>query len=138
MLMHAMATAQAASPQVCERYARDAVASQRLNLARRCELKGDPWSLDERNHFQWCLGQGQAALDRENRNRSSHLDTCNRCAEYAHTAVDAQRQNIKRGCGFRGSPWSEDERGHYRWCTRVSQVEAGKHTGLRDEALKRC
>lgn len=127
------------TPAACTVYARDAVTSQRLNIARRCELVGDPWSLDERNHFQWCLGQNAAALNRENQNRSSHLATCDQCAEYAHTAVEAQRANIARSCGFRGDMWSDNERNHYRWCTQQTRPSVrGRETARRDEMLLSC
>jgi hypothetical protein len=133
------ALASGETPATCAAYAREAVASQRLNQARRCELTGDPWSLNESGHYQWCLGQSAAALQRENQNRSSHLQTCEECTVYAHTAVDAQRANIARGCGFRGDMWSDNERGHYRWCTAQTRPAVrGWHTARRDELLNSC
>ncbi len=51
VILCASAEAAAASRATCERYARDAVNVQIVNQRDHCELVGDPWSLNERDHF---------------------------------------------------------------------------------------
>ena len=38
----------------CEMYAKLAVQQQRENEAGKCELKGEDWSADLKQHLSWC------------------------------------------------------------------------------------
>ena len=41
------------------------------------------------------------------------------CRRYAETAVSQQKENLRRGCRFKGSDWSADFDYHYDWCLQV-------------------
>ena len=60
------------------------------------------------------------------------------CRNYASTAVSQNKQNIRRGCGYRGNRWTNDYKGHYNWCMRVNRSTANSETNARTNDLQRC
>ncbi len=60
------------------------------------------------------------------------------CGHYANRATMQQDMNLAKKCGFKGSKWSKDHRGHYNWCKKVPKREAEQEVRLREAALDRC
>ena len=59
------------------------------------------------------------------------------CRRYAETAVSQQKENLRRGCRFKGDEWSADFDYHYNWCLQVPPPRADAVNRERAEALKR-
>ena len=41
------------------------------------------------------------------------------CETYGRLALQQQRENEQRRCGFKGPEWSSDLKAHVAWCARV-------------------
>ncbi len=61
-----------------------------------------------------------------------------RCQHYADTAVQQQRQNLARSCGYRGDPWHVDVADHRRWCLGVAAERSDAERTMRDRQLAAC
>ncbi|HOW54066.1 MAG TPA: hypothetical protein PLR60_05355, partial [Syntrophorhabdaceae bacterium] len=61
-----------------------------------------------------------------------------RCRQYANTAVSHNQENIKRKCGFTGTRWTSDYKGHYDWCFTAPQNLADSETQARANELQQC
>lgn len=59
------------------------------------------------------------------------------CLEYAETAVDHHRQNIRQRCGFEGARWSDARDTHFAWCL-ISPRKAQAETAAREKQLQEC
>lgn len=71
--------ARAADREFCERYAHRAVEqARRARESRRCEWdsRGPRWSVDYRDHYDWCRDVRRDAAERENDLRHEHLERC--------------------------------------------------------------
>ncbi len=131
----------------CRRYAKTAVSQQEENLRRGCRFKGNEWSADFNQHYDWCLKVPPSRADAVNRERAEALkrkcapapqaNKRQQCRRYAETAVSQQKENLRRGCRFKGSEWSADFDYHYDWCLQVSPSRADAVNRERAEALKR-
>jgi len=134
----------------CRWYAQTADNQQRQNLRRRCGYKGGQggagWGINYRAHYDWCKRVPVGTSNRHVQIRNDLLRRCrptgggNRafCNRYADTAVNQNRQNIRRRCGFRGNRWSNNRAGHFNWCMRVSRRSANAETNGRVSQLRNC
>ena len=78
-MLSGLPAAQAASPAVCQDYARAAL--RQVHVAReipRCAagIGGTRWSADYRVHFDWCAGASFAAIGEERDARTGYLKSC--------------------------------------------------------------
>ncbi len=135
--------------QACQTYADDAVMAADAATRQSCGFQGGRWLTDFGAHFKWCLGVPQSARDQEAQARATTLQGCidaraaaveratkNACAQYASVAVDQQKDNLQRRCGFTGGRWSDNFFGHFGWCLSVGPDGAGKETAARYAALQ--
>ena len=128
----------------CREYARTAVRRNRENIERECGFTGSRWSNDYNGHYNWCTKASKSSADYETRAREQGLDTCggqkvdNVCEQYARTAVRRNKENIERRCGFTGSRWSNNYKGHYDWCAGVGRSSADYETRARAKMLRDC
>ncbi len=60
------------------------------------------------------------------------------CDQYAKSAVDHNRQNIRRGCGYTGDRWHSSYQQHFDWCMEVDRAAADSEAGVRADDLARC
>ncbi len=60
------------------------------------------------------------------------------CWRYANTAIQQQKENINRRCGFSGPRWHLDRNRHRLWCNFVSRRVANRETLARRQMLRRC
>ena len=60
------------------------------------------------------------------------------CDWYANTALQQQKLNVDRKCGFRGESWSFDRTSHMQWCQSVSPDQWKRQAQLRDQELAKC
>lgn len=135
--------------QACQTYADGAVMVADAAARRSCGFQGGRWLLDFGAHFKWCLGVPQSVRDQEAQARTAELQGCldaqaaaveqatkNACAQYASLAVDQQRQNQLRQCGFTGGRWSDNFAGHFGWCLSAGPDDAGTESAARYAALQ--
>ena len=60
------------------------------------------------------------------------------CDWYATTALQQQKTNIDRKCGFKGESWSFDRAAHIAWCQSVSPEHWKRQAQFRDQELAKC
>ncbi|MEZ5727106.1 MAG: PAN domain-containing protein [Burkholderiaceae bacterium] len=64
------------------------------------------------------------------------------CRAYADSAVNQQRTNLGRRCGYRdgqgGVGWHTTFQTHFDWCMKVPAASSGSHTRTRADMLQRC
>lgn len=60
------------------------------------------------------------------------------CDWYANTALQQQKQNIDRKCGFKGESWSFDRAAHLQWCQSVAPDQWRRQAQFRDQELAKC
>ncbi len=60
------------------------------------------------------------------------------CDWYANTALQQQKQNIDRKCGFKGVSWSFDRSAHMQWCQSVAPDQWKRQAQFRDQELAKC
>ena len=60
------------------------------------------------------------------------------CADFASEAVDHQDENLAKGCGYVGDPWSDDYKLQFRACMLMTPVQQRASFLGRKRALKRC
>ena len=129
----------------CRNYATAAVNQQRNNLSRRCGYRGTRWQTNYANHYNWCIRAPQHARNREHNARVNQLRRCTGggnaaayCRNYATAAVNQQRANIARRCGYRGTRWQTNYANHYNWCIRSPQSARNREHSARVSDLNRC
>jgi hypothetical protein len=133
----------------CDTYARVAVWQNNENLRRGCGFKGGEWDANYDRHFQWCRKVPQKEAEAATAARNKALQQCpippgtppkktDRCETYAQEAVDQNKENVRRGCGFTGGSWHSDYDAHYRWCEGVTSEETDKASKERDDLLGKC
>lgn len=60
------------------------------------------------------------------------------CRDYAQQAVEANRINQRRNCGYRGARWQSNGRNHFQWCMNVNRAAANRETRARQVQLQNC
>lgn len=60
------------------------------------------------------------------------------CDWYANTALQQQKINIERKCGFKGESWSFDRNSHIVWCQSVAPHEWRRQAQFREQELTKC
>ena len=62
------------------------------------------------------------------------------CNAYAGSAVNQNKENKQRGCGFSGPAWSADYNGHLNWCksAHVKMADLTREDNGRKQALQQC
>jgi hypothetical protein len=60
------------------------------------------------------------------------------CDWYANTALQQQKVNADRKCGFKGESWSFDRMSHMQWCQSVSPDQWKRQAQLREQELNKC
>jgi hypothetical protein len=60
------------------------------------------------------------------------------CDWYADMALQQQKTNVDRKCGFKSESWSFDRASHMEWCRSVGPTEWRRQAQLRDQELARC
>jgi len=133
-------------PAACGRYAKNAIAQQRVNQSRRCGFAGARWHLSYKNHYNWCMrasasSRGVETIARRDALRRCSPQTGNKpaaCGRYAKNAIAQQRANQSRRCGFTGAQWHVSYKNHYNWCMRVNSGTRFANTTARSNALKNC
>ena len=60
------------------------------------------------------------------------------CDWYAKTALEQQKINVDRKCGFRGEAWSSDRTSHMTWCREVSPERWKQQAQQREQQLEKC
>ncbi len=70
--------------------------------------------------------------------RSTRMCPTARCRQYATMAVSHNQENLRRRCGFTGTRWTSEYKGHYDWCFTAPQSLADAETKARADALRQC
>ncbi|MGF1651416.1 MAG: hypothetical protein ACFCUN_13305 [Hyphomicrobiaceae bacterium] len=60
------------------------------------------------------------------------------CEMYGRLALQQQRENEQRSCGFTGPSWSTDLRAHISWCSTVSPEQWRAELQKRAAMLAEC
>ena len=60
------------------------------------------------------------------------------CDWYANTALQQQKTNVERKCGFKGESWSFDRSAHITWCQGVGPEQWRRQAQFRDQELAKC
>ena len=60
------------------------------------------------------------------------------CDWYAKTALDQQKVNVDRKCGFKGQAWSSDRASHMNWCRDVAPDRWKTQAQQREQQLEKC
>ncbi len=72
-----LASSQAAFAQAnCDWYANTALQQQKINVDRKCGLKGESWSFARSSHIAWCLGVSPDQWKRQAQFRDQELAKC--------------------------------------------------------------
>ncbi len=133
----------------CRQYAAVAVKQYGLNLSRKCGFAGRLWNANSGYHYNWCVSVGVADTQKGFRDRDNALKRCptggggnaaneNRCRQYATNAVQQNKVNLNRKCGFAGRLWTANFTHHYNWCLFAGVADTQQGFRDRDNALKRC
>ena len=65
-------------------------------------------------------------------------DLASFCTAYATSAVDQQRENIERGCGFQGLRWTNNGGAAFIYCMAAGEGPAGLEQSIRETKLAEC
>lgn len=60
------------------------------------------------------------------------------CDWYAKIALEQQKQNVDRKCGFTGPSWTSDRASHMQWCQSVGPDQWKRQAQFRDQELAKC
>ena len=60
----------------CDWYANTALQQQKVNVDRKCGLKGESWSFDRSAHIAWCQGVSPDQWKRQAQFRDQQLSKC--------------------------------------------------------------
>ena len=60
------------------------------------------------------------------------------CDAYAMKAVQQQKVNLAKGCGFAGQRWMKKYGMHYAWCLGATPGAANGETWARAQMLQQC
>jgi len=132
----------AAPEEFCKRYAQEAIKSQQQNATKNCGFSGPggTWSNNYNEHYNWCIETPQGDVKQGANHRRNLLARCDNCAGYAKEAVEAQKKNVAKNCGFSGpgGTWSSGYNEHFSWCVSTSQSESDGGANHRRNLLARC
>jgi hypothetical protein len=145
----------AASVLVCRAYGNEAVEAAKKVRELKCgfDMNHPQWSLEAKDHRQWCQASSNESVDHENVERRDQVFRCSECRTYAMLAAFAARQNKEMKCGFSGPAWHEDSEVHFGWCmgltrptssyyfgalTLTGPLPTGDEEAARSQALEEC
>ena len=60
------------------------------------------------------------------------------CEWYANLALQQQKINLDRACGFTGPAWSTNRSAHLSWCATVAPDVWKDQAKQRDQLLAKC
>jgi hypothetical protein len=60
------------------------------------------------------------------------------CEWYANLALQQQKLNLDRACGFTGPSWSTNRAAHLNWCATVAPEVWKDQAKQRDQMLAKC
>jgi hypothetical protein len=60
------------------------------------------------------------------------------CEWYANLALQQQKINMDRACGFTGPAWSTNRTAHLNWCATVAPDVWKDQAKQRDQMLAKC
>jgi len=60
------------------------------------------------------------------------------CEWYANLALQQQKINLDRACGFTGPAWSTNRAAHLSWCVSVAPEVWKEQAKQRDQMLAKC
>jgi len=60
------------------------------------------------------------------------------CEWYANLALQQQKMNLDRTCGFAGPAWSTNRSAHLNWCATVAPEVWKAQAKQRDQMLAKC
>jgi hypothetical protein len=60
------------------------------------------------------------------------------CEWYANLALQQQKINLDRACGFTGPAWSTNRSAHLNWCATVAPDIWKNQAKQRDQMLAKC
>lgn len=127
----------------CDTYAKRAVEQNEQNIRNQCGFKGQRWSSNYENHYNWCRNTSKGAADSEIQKRDNDLKNCTSlrtgpCQQYAEKAVKQNQLNLENDCGFCGERWQSSETNHYEWCLQQPQSAQNFETKTREQLLRKC
>ena len=111
--------ANAANPQYCDGYAKQAFKAAKQNNQFNCGFQGPRWLLDVNGHRFWCSIASEAQANAETSTRQTELKGCT-CNWYADKAMAQIAENKARNCGCNGIRWINSRQGHYDWCANFN------------------
>jgi hypothetical protein len=124
---------------ICKDYSKTAISQSQENKQKGCGFTGPEWSSDYNIHFKWCMKVNDSTREKEQDAREANLSKCNKCANYAKTAVSQNDKNKQKGCNLSGPQWSSDYNSHFNWCMKGQNHKiAWKETNARTAALNTC
>jgi hypothetical protein len=129
----------------CDGYATTAVEQSRTNRERGCGGAGGNWQPSYRAHYDWCMRVRESDAVNAGRGRNAFLARCagqearhQICDRYALDALEGQRENLWRRCGYSGPLWAPDFQRHYEWCMTASPGSELDTEHGRTAALAAC
>lgn len=118
---------------MCFAYAKDAQAAHNTNASgpagASCGYSGPRYNPDFAANYNWCMSAPLTDVYGEVRGRTTDMDRCNRCQEYALDAKAARDKATGRGCKLSGPRWSTNPQDHVGWCmsANLSSAVAAKN-----------
>lgn len=133
----------------CTNYAQTAVTQNQRNINQGCGFRAGRWHSNFLSHKNWCLGTNNRSANNETNIRRNKLRQCTSnpgggngqaqfCNNYANTAVNQNRQNINRRCGFSGARWHHNFQTHRQWCMATPSDIVNGETRARNNKLRQC
>jgi hypothetical protein len=71
-------------------------------------------------------------------NRAALAQQAVNCDWYANTALQQQKMNVDRKCGFKGESWHFDRAAHMEWCRSASPEQWRRQAQFREQELSKC
>ena len=89
----------------------------------------------QRSRFAWAIATIAVAAAAGTGTALAQAATCD---WYANTALQQQKVNVERKCGFKGESWSFDRQSHILWCQSVAPHEWRRQAQFREQELLKC
>lgn len=137
--------------EACAAYAREAVDAHDKSVQLDCDVVGDRWSANFKEHYAWCLRSPRGATDEETAFRADELKQCERlasrgrgglCEHYERVTAVQVETNRKARCGFGAGAdkerWSDNLQLHRRVCDRAPNKIASQEVSVREDQLAEC
>ncbi len=133
----------------CAEYARQAAEANDENQQQGCDLQGDRWTSNYKDHYAWCIRSPRAAADDEADQRVAELGECKKqtskgakglCDHFARLSMVQVDSNSKAKCGFPddGGRWSTNVRAHLKACERAPNQIPQREIPIRESLLDQC